>query len=60
MEFYSLDSEDVETTYTYTEVASPSGNPHNLGYYVLIGDEYRLTEDTTVDSNVTYYTRSSS
>mgnify|MGYP007070248692 FL=1 len=60
MEFYSLDSGNVVVTYTYTAVSTPSGNPHNLGYYVLIGDEYRLTDDTTVDSNVTYYTRSSS
>ena len=59
MEFYSMDGDDVNgTTYTYTAVVSPSGNPHALGYYVLNGDVYVLTSDTTVDSNKTYYTRS--
>ena len=61
MEFYSIDGDDAEeTSYTYTEVSTPTGNPHALGYYVLVGDRYRLTDDTTVDSNVTYYTRSAS
>lgn len=61
MEFYSIDGNDAEeTSYTYTEVSTPTGNPHALGYYVLVGDRYRLTDDTTVDSNVTYYTRSAS
>lgn len=59
MEFYSLDAEDAETSYTYTAVVSPTGDPHAKGYYVLVGDNYKLTTDTTVDSNVTYYTRSS-
>lgn len=57
MEFYSIDPADP-VTYVYTAVTSPTGNPASLGYYVLVGDEYRLTSDTTVDSNVTYYTRS--
>lgn len=59
MEFYSIDPEDAQTvTYTYTAVSSPTGNPSALGYFVLVGDSYRPTSDTTVDSNVTYYTRS--
>lgn len=61
MAFYSIDGDDAEeTSYTYTEVSTPTGNPHAIGYYVLVGDRYRLTDDTTVDSNVTYYTRSAS
>lgn len=60
MEFYSYDGEDSSSvTYTYTKVVSPTGNPMSKGYYVLVGDGYRLTTDTTVDANVDYYTRSS-
>lgn len=58
MEFYSID--ETETTeYTYTTV-SPVGteNPRNEGWYVLVGDEYKPTNDVVVDSNVTYYERS--
>ena len=47
-----------EETYTYTEVADPTGNPHELGYYVLDGTDYVLTDDTEVQSGTTYYTRS--
>lgn len=58
MEFYSSDEEET-TEYTYTAV-SPVGteNPRTEGWYVLVGDEYKPTNDTTVDSNVTYYERS--
>lgn len=58
MEFYSLDPEGGTVTYVYTAV-SPVGseNPHSEGWYVLMGDTYRLTDDTEVDSNVTYYER---
>ena len=58
MEFYSSDeTEAVE--YVYTAV-TPVGteNPRNEGWYVLVGDEYRLTGDVAVDENVTYYERS--
>lgn len=57
MEFYSLDPE-TPATYTYTAV-TPVGteNPVQKGWYVLVGDSYRLTSDTEVDSNVTYYKR---
>lgn len=61
MEFYSIDPEaDVTvTTYTYTAVTPGNGdNPSSEGWYVLVGDNYRPTRDTTVDSNVTYYERS--
>lgn len=61
MVFYSIDPEDdgTATTYTYTAVTPGSGdNPSNEGWYVLVGDNYRPTSDTTVDSNVTYYERS--
>ena len=61
MVFYSIDPEDdgTATTYTYTAVTPGSGdNPSSEGWYVLVGDNYRPTSDTTVDSNVTYYERS--
>ena len=61
MVFYSIDPEDdgTATTYTYTAVTPSSGdNPSSEGWYVLVGDNYRPTSDTTVDSNVTYYERS--
>lgn len=58
MEFYSLDGDDEPVVYTYTAV-SPVGteNPSEEGWYVLVGDNYRLTADTEVDANVTYYER---
>ena len=57
MVFYSVDGE-AAPTYTYTAV-SPVGteNPVTEGWYVLVGDEYRLSTDTTVDENVTYFER---
>lgn len=61
MVFYSIDpaTGGTATTYTYTAVTPNSGdNPSSEGWYVLVGDSYRLTSDTTVDSNVTYYERS--
>lgn len=61
MAFYSIDpeSDGIATTYTYTAATPSSGdNPSSEGWYVLVGDNYRLTSDTTVDSNVTYYERS--
>lgn len=61
MEFYSADPpEDEEApVYDYTAVV-PVGteNPAEEGWYVLVGDNYRLTTDAEVDSNVTYYERS--
>lgn len=61
MEFYSLDGNDEPIQYTYTKV-SPVGteNPSEKGWYVLVGDSYHLTNDTEVDSNVTYYERTNS
>ena len=58
MEFYVIPGSGTGTTYTYT-AASPVGSedPSDEGWYVLIGDSYRPTTDTTVDSNVTYYER---
>lgn len=61
MVFYSIDPETdgTATTYTYTAVTPGNGdNPSSEGWYVLVGDNYRPTSDTTVDSNVTYYERS--
>lgn len=60
LEFYSMDPEESSSSYTYNEV-SPVGtqNPKNEGWYVLMGDEYRVTTDTVVDKNVTYYERTS-
>ena len=59
MEFYFLTkSDDDQTEYTYTAV-SPVGteNPKTEGWYILSGDNYVLTNDTEVDSNKTYYER---
>ena len=58
MEFYSVDGEDAEAEYIYTAV-TPAGteNPSEEGWYVLVGDTYRATSDAEVDSNVTYYER---
>lgn len=45
---------------TYTEVSSPTGNPKTQGYYELVTNanngQYVPTNDTTVDSDKTYYT----
>lgn len=60
MEFYSADPvDDDAVVYTYDAV-TPTGNenPVEEGWYILIGDNYRLTTDTEVDDNVTYYERS--
>lgn len=62
MAFYLLEKVDgTATEYTYT-VVDPAGteNPSEEGWYVLVGDKYRATSDTTVDENVTYYERSES
>lgn len=60
MAFYVLEKVDSEAAaYTYTAVSPASGdNPAEEGWYVLVGDGYRLSTDTAVDSNVTYYERS--
>lgn len=59
MVFYSMSGDDSGTAYTYTAV-SPVGteNPSEEGWYVLYGDVYSKTTDTTVDDNKTYYERS--
>lgn len=58
MEFYSTSGSSA-TSYTYTVATNTTGkNPANEGWYVLVGDSYRQTSDTSVDSNVTYYVRS--
>lgn len=49
-----------ETTYEYNEVADPAAdaNPKALGWYESDGEGgYQLTEDETVDSGKTYYTK---
>lgn len=58
MVFYSMDSNEEPITYIYTAV-SPVGteNPNEEEWFVLVGDSYRRTSDTAVDSNVTYYER---
>lgn len=60
LEFWSCDPEEDETAtqYEYTAV-EPVGteNPSEEGWYVLIGDSYRITQDTEVDANVTYFER---
>lgn len=60
MVFYSLDGDDISgDTYVYTAVTPDSSdNPKQEGWYILLGDAYAKTSDTTVDSNKTYYERS--
>lgn len=41
----------------WEEVENPTGNPHDLGYYVYTNGEYVLTTDTSVQSGTTYYTK---
>ena len=48
---------DADTA-TYTAVQNPTGNPKTLGYYVLSGNTYILTEDEAVVAGTTYYTKS--
>lgn len=47
-------------TATFTQVASPSGNPAAQGYFEKVGNSnnYIVTADTTVQSGKTYYSRS--
>lgn len=59
MAFYVLDKiDEAQTEYIFTPV-EPVGteNPVQEGWYVLVGDNYRLSYDTEVDANVTYYER---
>lgn len=57
MVFYSS-AAGSSVSYTYTEV-TPVGteNPSEEGWYILNGDRYYPTHDTTVDANKTYYER---
>lgn len=60
MAFYST-SGSAPTSYTYTVATNTTGkNPANEGWYVLDGNRYVLSTDTSVDSNKTYYVRSAS
>ena len=52
------EEESEETETTYTAVENPTGNPASQGWYELVNSEYVLTEDTTVDSEKTYYVAS--
>lgn len=45
------------TAYTYTAVTSPSGNPKEQGWYELTDSSYAPTNDTSVQSGKTYYTK---
>lgn len=59
MVFYSMTGEEAAgKTFQFTAV-SPVGteDPSEEGWYVLSGDVYVKTSDTTVDSNKTYYER---
>lgn len=54
-----LKSEETEVNYIYTEVTPEAGdNPAEEGWYELDNEQYVLTEDTEVDEEKTYYTRS--
>ena len=50
---------DITANDTYTPVDSPSGNPHEQGWYVSdSGTGYVLTIDTEVQGSTTYYIKS--
>lgn len=55
---YYINVQGETDTATYTPVASPTDNPKTQGYYEKVGDSYVLTEDTTVQPDKTYYTKS--
>lgn len=50
---------EPEPEYTYTPVSDPEqdSNPSTQGWYELVDGEYVLTEDTSVETGKTYYTR---
>lgn len=57
MEFYVLEKVDEgSATFSY-EPVTPTGeeNPKEEGWYVLSGNNYVLSNDTTVDTNKTYF-----
>ena len=54
------DENDFHITVTsnyYASIFDPTGNPSAQGWYELDGNEYVLTEDTTVVTGKTYYRR---
>ena len=54
------DENDFHITVTsnyYASIFNPTGNPSAQGWYELDGNEYVLTEDTTVATGKTYYRR---
>jgi hypothetical protein len=48
-----------ETTYKYDEIVDPAAdaNPKALGWYEFVGGAYVLSEDETVDTEKTYFTK---
>lgn len=57
-DLYYFEVEEIQPQPTYTAVTNPTGNPKTQGYYEKVGDSYVLTEDTTVQTGKTYYTKS--
>ena len=43
------------TNYTYVETADYTGSPKGKGYYEKEGSIYRLSRDTSIVANKTYY-----
>ena len=48
------------TNSSYVLVSNPIGNPYSKGYYELMRGIYQLSNDTSVNINKNYYTRSGS
>ena len=48
------------TNSSYVLVSNPTGNPYSKGYYELMRGVYQLSNDTSVNLNKNYYTRSGS
>lgn len=50
--YYTRSGNEEETA---TPIEEPTGNPHENGYYELIGELYFITDDTEVVDGKTYY-----
>lgn len=47
----------TEEAYAYEEVVGATGNPNAQGFYEIYNGNYRLTNDTSINTSKTYYSR---
>lgn len=57
-QIYNVSFIEKAATATYTKVSSPTGNPKTSNYYEKVSLSYVPSEDSTVKSGKTYYTKS--